>query len=215
MRRRTIRVVVGLCSLIVVSALTGGTYQWLATRKDLAAIPPPGHLVDIRGYRLHLWCTGNGAPAVILDTGLGGSSADLGFVQAMLLNLRVSAPTTDFRRTRSLRGRTAAEAAVCSRAMPGPTRLTPETGCVLRRPGRSTSSRTVVTISRTALVTPSGASSGMPCPLLGTSAGTKAVGVGSWTPASGWRYSRRGLYVHRCRRTSSGHDRNQRPPRAL
>ena len=50
-------------------------------RIDLAVIPPPGHLVDIGGYRLHLRCTGNGAPAVILDTGRGGSSADLGFVQ--------------------------------------------------------------------------------------------------------------------------------------
>ena len=55
--------------------------QWLATRKDLAATPPPGHLVDIGGYRLHLWCTGDGAPAVILDTGLGGSTAGWGFVQ--------------------------------------------------------------------------------------------------------------------------------------
>ncbi len=81
MRRWTIRVVVGLCSLIIVTALTGATYQWLATRKDLAATQPPGHLVDIGGYRLHLWCTGNGAPAVILDTGLGGSTADWGFVQ--------------------------------------------------------------------------------------------------------------------------------------
>ena len=81
MRRWTLRILVGLCGLIVVTALTGATYQWLATRKDLAATPPPGHLVDIGGYRLHLWCTGDGAPAVILDTGLGGSSADWGFVQ--------------------------------------------------------------------------------------------------------------------------------------
>ena len=80
-RRWTIRILVSLCGLIVVAALTGATYQWLATRKDLALTPPPGHLVDIGGYRLHLWCTGDGAPAVILDTGLGGSSAEWGFVQ--------------------------------------------------------------------------------------------------------------------------------------
>jgi pimeloyl-ACP methyl ester carboxylesterase len=80
-RRWTITVLVGLCSLIAVTALAGATYQWLATRKDLAVTPPPGHLVDIGGHRLHLWCTGSGAPAVILDTGLGGSSADWGFVQ--------------------------------------------------------------------------------------------------------------------------------------
>jgi pimeloyl-ACP methyl ester carboxylesterase len=81
MRRWTIRILVGLCGLIGVTALTGAAYQWLATRRDLAATPPPGHLVDIGGHRLHLWCTGDGAPAVILDTGLGGSSADWGFVQ--------------------------------------------------------------------------------------------------------------------------------------
>jgi pimeloyl-ACP methyl ester carboxylesterase len=81
MRRWTIRILVGLCGLIVVAALTGAAYQWRATRDDLAATPPPGRLVDIGGYRLHLWCTGEGAPAVILDTGLGGSSPGWGFVQ--------------------------------------------------------------------------------------------------------------------------------------
>jgi pimeloyl-ACP methyl ester carboxylesterase len=81
MRRWTMRVLVGVAGLIAAAALAGAAYQWLATRNDLARTPPPGHLVDIGGYRLHLWCTGNGAPAVILDTGLGGSSADWGFVQ--------------------------------------------------------------------------------------------------------------------------------------
>jgi pimeloyl-ACP methyl ester carboxylesterase len=37
--------------------------------------------VDIGGYRLHLWCAGSGTPAVILDSGLGGTSADWGYVQ--------------------------------------------------------------------------------------------------------------------------------------
>ena len=81
MWRWTTHVLVGLCSLIVVTALTGALYQTIATRNDLAVTPPPGQLVDIGGYRLHLWCTGNGAPAVILDTGLGGSSAGWGLVQ--------------------------------------------------------------------------------------------------------------------------------------
>jgi pimeloyl-ACP methyl ester carboxylesterase len=75
------RAIVGLSSLIAVTALAGATYQWLATRRDLAANPAPGQLVDIGGYRLHLWCTGSGTPAVILDNGLGGSSAGWGFVQ--------------------------------------------------------------------------------------------------------------------------------------
>ena len=81
MWRWTMRIFFVLGAFLIVAALSGATYQWLATRKELAATPPPGHLVDIGGYRLHLWCTGDGAPAVILDTGLGGSSADWGFVQ--------------------------------------------------------------------------------------------------------------------------------------
>jgi pimeloyl-ACP methyl ester carboxylesterase len=81
MWRWTMRILVVLGAFLIVAALSGATYQWLGTRKELAATPPPGHLVDIGGYRLHLWCTGDGAPAVILDTGLGGSSADWGFVQ--------------------------------------------------------------------------------------------------------------------------------------
>src|SRR5690242_6711079 len=79
--RRTKRIVVGLGAVIVVATLFGAAYQWLATRKDLAATPPPGRLVEIGGYRLHLWCTGDGAPAVILDAGLGGTSTGWGFVQ--------------------------------------------------------------------------------------------------------------------------------------
>src|SRR3989454_600557 len=81
MWRWTMRILVGLWGLIVLAALAGATYQSLATRKDLALTPPPGQLVDIGGHRLHLWCTGAGTPAVVLDTGLGGSSAEWGYVQ--------------------------------------------------------------------------------------------------------------------------------------
>jgi len=81
MRRWTSRIAIGLASLVLALALAGATYQWLATRRDLATTPPPGQLVDVGGFKLHLWCSGTGAPAVILDTGLGGSTADWGFVQ--------------------------------------------------------------------------------------------------------------------------------------
>ena len=39
MRRWPLRILVGLFGLIVVTVLRGATYQWLATRKDLAAAP--------------------------------------------------------------------------------------------------------------------------------------------------------------------------------
>src|SRR5688572_1762274 len=81
MRRRTTRLLVWLGGFLAVAALSGAIYQWLATRKDLASAPLPGRLVDVGGYRLHLWCTGSGAPSVILDAGLGGSTVVWGFVQ--------------------------------------------------------------------------------------------------------------------------------------
>ena len=41
MQRWAMRVLVGVCSFVVVAALAGTGYQWLATLKDLAATPPP------------------------------------------------------------------------------------------------------------------------------------------------------------------------------
>lgn len=75
------RTLIGLGGLIAVAALAGATYQRIATRRDLARYPPPGRLVDIGGHRLHIWCTGSGAPSVILESGLGGSSFGWGLVQ--------------------------------------------------------------------------------------------------------------------------------------
>jgi len=77
------RILIGLCGLIVVAALTGAAYQWIATRKDLAANPPPGRLVDVGRHKLHIWCTGFGEPTVVLENGLGGGSGIVGwsFVQ--------------------------------------------------------------------------------------------------------------------------------------
>ena len=60
MWRWTKRALAGVIGLGLIAAL-GAAYQWLATRRDLAATPPPGQLVDIGGYRLHLWCMGAGA----------------------------------------------------------------------------------------------------------------------------------------------------------
>jgi len=75
------RILVGLFGLVIVAAVGGATYQWGATRRELASTPPPGQLVDVGGHRLHLWCTGAGTPVVILEAGLGGSSAGWGSVQ--------------------------------------------------------------------------------------------------------------------------------------
>jgi pimeloyl-ACP methyl ester carboxylesterase len=56
---------------IVVLAL-GALYQAIGTRGDLQRFPPPGRLIDIGGYRLHLLETGpqSNGPTIILEAGL-------------------------------------------------------------------------------------------------------------------------------------------------
>ena len=76
--KRGVVVVVGSLAFAIIF---GSLYQWNATRKDLRATPAPGRMVDVGGYKLHMWCEGSGTPAVVLDTGLGGSAADWGYVQ--------------------------------------------------------------------------------------------------------------------------------------
>jgi pimeloyl-ACP methyl ester carboxylesterase len=64
--------------------LAGVAYQALGATRDQRAFPPPGQLIDVGGYRLHLYCTGQataGQPTVILETLSGGISAYWGWVQ--------------------------------------------------------------------------------------------------------------------------------------
>jgi pimeloyl-ACP methyl ester carboxylesterase len=79
--RWTKRVLTGLAGLVVVLLLAGATYQFIATKIDESKYPPLGRLVDVGGYRLHLYCTGEGTPTVVLDAGLGGGALDWSTVQ--------------------------------------------------------------------------------------------------------------------------------------
>ena len=48
---------------------------------DRRAYPPPGRLVDVGGYKLHIFCMGEGSPTVNLDHVGAGNSAQWGLVQ--------------------------------------------------------------------------------------------------------------------------------------
>jgi pimeloyl-ACP methyl ester carboxylesterase len=74
-------VLLGLLTILVLLAGLGATYQALATARDARTFPPPGQLVDVGGYQLHIHCLGTGTPTVITENGLGGSSPDWGLVQ--------------------------------------------------------------------------------------------------------------------------------------
>jgi pimeloyl-ACP methyl ester carboxylesterase len=44
-------------------------------------LPPPGKLIDLGGYKLHINCTGSGSPTVVLSAGAGDFSTDWALVQ--------------------------------------------------------------------------------------------------------------------------------------
>lgn len=48
-------------------AALGAAYQALATAVEQRSHPAPGQMIDVGGYRLHLYCQGQGSPAVVLD----------------------------------------------------------------------------------------------------------------------------------------------------
>src|SRR5918998_3890813 len=73
--RRIWRPLLGLVVVLLVLAIVGATYQAIATERAERAYPPPGEIVDVGGYSLHINCTGQGSPTVVLDGGLGGWSA--------------------------------------------------------------------------------------------------------------------------------------------
>ena len=56
-------------------ALYGAAYEHVAETSDALDYPPPGQLMDIGGYRLHLLCVGSGTPTVVLEAAHGGAVA--------------------------------------------------------------------------------------------------------------------------------------------
>ena len=79
--RWTKRVLAALALLLVVLAIAGAVYQAIAEERDRAAYPPPGHMVDVDGFKMHLLCAGSGTPTVVLESGLGTTSPTWARVQ--------------------------------------------------------------------------------------------------------------------------------------
>ena len=66
--------------VVLAIASIGGGYETLREAADAKAYPPPGQLIDVGGHRLHLSCTGSGAPTVVLEAGGGEMSSNLGWI---------------------------------------------------------------------------------------------------------------------------------------
>ena len=61
----------GSFALVLILACVGFIYEQFAESRDRRLNHPPGRLVDVGGYSMHLYCTGQGSPTVVLDSGLG------------------------------------------------------------------------------------------------------------------------------------------------
>ncbi len=80
LKRSALWLVLGILGL----AALGAVYQTIASAMDRRALPAPGQRVDVGGFSLHLYCTGEnteGHPTVILESGLGGTSSSWGWIQ--------------------------------------------------------------------------------------------------------------------------------------
>jgi pimeloyl-ACP methyl ester carboxylesterase len=75
---------VWLSGFVVVLAITGIIYQTAATEADQRKYPAPGELVNVDGHMMHIYCTGEGSPTIILDHAGGGSSVDWSLIQPKL-----------------------------------------------------------------------------------------------------------------------------------
>jgi pimeloyl-ACP methyl ester carboxylesterase len=75
------RILIGAVVLLIVLGLVA----WLAgtwAKFNLARqYPPPGQRLDVGGYHLHLNCTGQGSPTVIMEAGLNDFSLQWALVQ--------------------------------------------------------------------------------------------------------------------------------------
>lgn len=75
------KISIGFLCTLAISVLFAFLYQFLSTKIDDYNWPPPGKMIDVGGYKMHINCSGEGTPTVILEAGLGGSSIDWSLVQ--------------------------------------------------------------------------------------------------------------------------------------
>ena len=78
------RSLIRLSIVIFVLAIAGMIYQTAATEADQRKYPPPGVLVNVNGYKMHIYCMGEGSPTIILDHVGDGSSVDWALIQPKL-----------------------------------------------------------------------------------------------------------------------------------
>jgi pimeloyl-ACP methyl ester carboxylesterase len=67
------RIVLMLLVFLLILAGAGFLYENISEARDRRFNPMEGRLLDVGGRKMHIDCTGEGSPTVILDSGLGDS----------------------------------------------------------------------------------------------------------------------------------------------
>lgn len=80
-RRRPAAATVLSCLLCLVA---GGAGAYTLNQRSVDFRHPPGQRLDIGGYRLHIYCRGQGSPTVVFDSGIGGFSLEWIDIQSAL-----------------------------------------------------------------------------------------------------------------------------------
>jgi pimeloyl-ACP methyl ester carboxylesterase len=78
------RLLAALLLILVALVGAGAIYEAVASAEDGTRYPPPGRLVDVGGYRVHVLCMGEGSPTVLLDAWSGGWTSEWELVQPRL-----------------------------------------------------------------------------------------------------------------------------------
>ncbi len=77
-------IVIVLLMLGIIAAVVGVLYENIFEARDRRFNPMPGRLFDVDGVKMHIDCTGEGTPAVVLDAGLGDTYISWRKVQPLI-----------------------------------------------------------------------------------------------------------------------------------
>jgi pimeloyl-ACP methyl ester carboxylesterase len=70
LKQSLFRIIAALCGFVFFILLAGFTYEQIGRSQDASRLPPRiGRAVDVGGRTLNLYCSGDGSPAVIFETG--------------------------------------------------------------------------------------------------------------------------------------------------
>ncbi|MCF6327118.1 MAG: alpha/beta hydrolase [Devosiaceae bacterium] len=79
-----IKILIGFVIILFLIPVAGFTYQLIGQYLDEQKFPPPGDMISIGDYSLHLNCQGNSEVTVIMEAGAGGDSLTWSSVQPNL-----------------------------------------------------------------------------------------------------------------------------------